>query len=199
MSLMTEVLTGANEAERRGKNGPVGRGLAGEPGDVSSAPGAASPGDLPRLPEPLPPALPASCSMGMLCLHLWVSGSVINEGNDSCGFAHELCSLSPSLVSISGTKVFSVFLGFCTSLRFAPPENRVCCKGENAKCKGEAHKWGLENADTVPQPSTLWMLPANTGGWLTPPGILFLPGYYLINQTSKCPLEIPITTSGLQT
>lgn len=39
---MTEVLTGANEAERRGKNGPVGRGLAGEPGDVSSAPGAAA-------------------------------------------------------------------------------------------------------------------------------------------------------------
>lgn len=79
---MTEVLTGANEAERRGKNGPVGRGLAGEPGDVSSAPGAAaaSADDLPRLPEPVPPALPASCRMGMLCLYLWVLGSIINEG-----------------------------------------------------------------------------------------------------------------------
>mgnify|MGYP001856628154 CR=1 FL=1 len=42
MSLVTEVLTGANEAEQRGKNGPVGLGLAGEPGDVSSAPGSAT-------------------------------------------------------------------------------------------------------------------------------------------------------------
>lgn len=41
-SLVTEVLTGANEAEQRGKNGPVGLGLAGEPGDVSSAPGSAT-------------------------------------------------------------------------------------------------------------------------------------------------------------
>lgn len=42
VSPMTEVLTGANEAEWRGKNGPVGRGLAGELGDVSSAPGSAT-------------------------------------------------------------------------------------------------------------------------------------------------------------
>lgn len=61
---MTEVLTAANEAEQRGKNGPVGRGLAGEPGDVSSAPGAAaaSADDLPWLPEPSLPAAAWGCS-----------------------------------------------------------------------------------------------------------------------------------------
>lgn len=76
---MTEVLTSANEAERRGKNGPVGRGLAGEPGDVSSAPGsaAASAADLQRAAEPRPvPRVPPRQlgQTGPLCLHLWVLG-----------------------------------------------------------------------------------------------------------------------------
>lgn len=95
MSLMTEVLTGANEAERRGKNGPVGRGLAGEPGDVSSAPGAASAGDLPRLPEPSLPAAGWGCSAftcGFQALEL------MRINPRACGFAHKLCSLSPSLL-----------------------------------------------------------------------------------------------------
>lgn len=76
---MTEVLTGANEAERRGKNGPVGRGLAGEMGDVSSAPGSAatSTTDLQRAAEPWPMPRVPPCQlrcMGMLCLYLQVSG-----------------------------------------------------------------------------------------------------------------------------
>jgi len=76
---MTEVLTSANEAERRGKNGPVGRGLAGELGDVSSAPGsaAASAADLRWAAEPrplprVPPRQPRRWRM--LCLYLWVPG-----------------------------------------------------------------------------------------------------------------------------
>lgn len=85
---MTEVLTGANEAERGGKNGPVGRGLAGEPGDVSSAPGTAA-HDLPRL---LQPSLPAA---GWACSALPGAFPSLTRGNDSCGFALELCFLPP--------------------------------------------------------------------------------------------------------
>lgn len=75
MSLMTEVLTSANEAEQRGKNGPVGQGLAGEPGDVSSAPGSAADLQWAAEPQPVPRLPPCQLRwMGMLCLYLWVWG-----------------------------------------------------------------------------------------------------------------------------
>lgn len=76
---MTEVLTSANEAERRGKNGPVGRGLAGELGDVSSAVGSAatSTADVWGVAEPRPVPRVPPCQlrqMGMLCLYLRLVG-----------------------------------------------------------------------------------------------------------------------------
>lgn len=88
VSLMTEVLTSANEAERRGKNGPVGRGLAGEPGDVSSAPGSAvaSDDDLQRAAEPRPvPRVPRWRCSAFTCGSRAGNDAVINEGERLLG------------------------------------------------------------------------------------------------------------------
>lgn len=116
---MTEVLTSANEAERRGKNGPVGRGLAGEPGDVSSAPGSAvaSAGDLQQAAEPRPvPRVPRWRCSAFTCGSRAGNDAIINKGERSLGICPQATFSSPlASANVSRTNVLSVsLLVLCT-------------------------------------------------------------------------------------
>lgn len=154
MSLMTEVLTSANEAERRGKNGPVGRGLAGEPGDVSSAPGSAvaSADDLQRAAEPWPvPRVPRWRCSAFTCGSRAGNNAIINEGERSLGICPQAMFSSPPRFSC---KCFQnqrpLRLPPCT-LRHHGKGFSVKVKIQNAK--GTYVNGGCNVAYTVPRPS----------------------------------------------
>lgn len=154
MSLMTEVLTSANEAERRGKNGPVGRGLAGEPGDVSSAPGSAvaSADDLQRAAEPRPvPRVPRWRCSAFTCGSRAGNNAIINEGERSLGICPQaMFSSPPSLLLQMFPEPTS---SPSPSLHFAPSRKGVFCKGKNTKCKGDIRERGLQRG--IHHPSTI--------------------------------------------
>lgn len=156
MSLMTEVLTSANEAERRGKNGPVGWGLAGEPGDVSSAPGSAAASTTNITPAARASAgalCPASCG-GWGCSALTCR---FNTGNSSTIKKRE------RFLGIYLQAMFS-FPHFCKHFQDQCPLHHplcalkgVFCKGANTKCemqnaklKGKIHEQGLRQGIHCP-------------------------------------------------
>lgn len=137
MSLMTEVLTGANEAEWRGKNGPVGRGLAGEPGDVSSAPGSATASAAsPR--HTAGPCRAWGCSAPPVGLG---HDPTVNEGERPLGICPR--------VSFIPVFLLQAFPGPLSppspSLCFAPSRRGISVKVQmqSAACKGELYEQGL--------------------------------------------------------